>query len=129
MPSLYQVKNSCHGCAALAFIAMIQRHGFQSSCTQGGCSLGNSSPAIQQPLKSCERDQMGYLSISVSVLYNSPGQLRDGESQRVGELEVGPPGLKVPPAQILPSGTLACLACVRPPCQPLQQTGSFWILS
>lgn len=66
------------------------------------------------------RRKAAHLIIAVPVLHDAPGQLRDGEGQREAELEVGTPGLKVPPAQVLPARTLALFACVRPPCQPLQ---------
>ena len=54
-----------------------------------------------------EAGKAAYLSIAISVLHNSPGQLCDGEGQRVAELQVGPPGLKVASAEVLTTGSLA----------------------
>ena len=62
------------------------------------------------------------LSIAIPVLHDSPGQLRDGEGQRVAELQVGPPGLKVAAAEVLPAGALTPRAGVRSPRKSLQVT-------
>ena len=63
-----------------------------------------------------------YLSIAIPVLHNSPGQLRDGEGQRVAELQVGAPGLEIASAEVLTTGSLTPGAGVRPPREPLQAT-------
>ena len=63
-----------------------------------------------------------HLSIAISVLHNSPGQLRDGEGQRVAELQVGASSLKVASAEVLATGSFTPGAGIRPPRQPLQVT-------
>lgn len=63
-----------------------------------------------------------HLLIATAVLHNSPGQLGDGEGGGEAEFEVGAAGLIVAATQVLSAGTLALLARVRAPCQPLHKS-------
>ena len=65
--------------------------------------------------------QGAHLLVAVAVLDDAPGELGEGEGGGEAELEVGPPGLIVAAAQVLPAGAPALLARVRAPRQPLRQ--------
>ena len=64
------------------------------------------------------------LGVAIPVLHNSPGQLRNGEGQRVAEFQVGASGLEVASAEVLTTGSLTPRAGVGPPCESLQVTFS-----